>query len=350
MTGAYLAVAGEEADPADWSRQTLPDLLPALKAQGFKAARLTIAPLGAGWTTTLPPTHYRSGAGPLEALAEAVEAVLGGHFDAVELRGEEPLKSGYSREERHRLMDIYTPFTIPEAYEELTRAFLERRGITEQAFRGIAEALFCNYLGTLQKAGCAFEPPDEKWYAPVTPLQRGVDCANPVMDYRAAVLVASGRAAENLAALGMSVARIAGVGFARLPVDGPAHAARVAAFDHLGAALTRAEKMAGVSVRDLAASPDTALELYTCYPVIPTAFLMTAGLAGDAAGVVEFLRTRAITLTGGMNLARAPWNLPALRGLARVAAALAGGEAAFGVVQGNGGVGYAQGVAILRRV
>ena len=54
-----------------------------------------------------------------------------------------------------------------------------------------------------------------------------------------------------------------------------------------------------------------------------------------------------ITVTGGMNLAGAPWNNPALHALIVMHERLLEGPEECGLVHGNGGVGGYQGVAIL---
>lgn len=335
----YLSCLEEETDPPDWAVSGLSDPLSALAGAGLKGALLTIAPLGEGWTTALPDTWYRSGAGPLEALRDAARAVGEGSFDAVLIRGEEPLRTGYGREERHKLMSIYPGATIPEAYDLLASAFIAQRGWSEAEFMGVAGALWENY----RRTACLKDPVDGKWLCNLTPLQRGVDCANPLIDWRGQLLVAN-RAAARIC--GGASARLAGVGFSRLPVDGPDHASRIARFDHLKSAVEQAEAGAGVKTGDLARDAETAIELYTCYPVIPAAFLEAAGIAATPGRMVDFLSSRPVTLTGGMNLARAPWNLPALRALVRVGKAVEKG-ARWGLAHGNGGVGYAQGAAIL---
>ena len=87
--------------------------------------------------------------------------------------------------------------------------------------------------------------------------------------------------------------------------------------------------------------------MYTCYPVVPLGFLQATGLAVDFDQLVQVLRTREVTVTGGMNIARAPWNNPALRGLIAMVRALEQRPQTVGLVHGNGGLGYAQGIALL---
>lgn len=62
----------------------------------------------------------------------------------------------------------------------------------------------------------------------------------------------------------------------------------------------------------------------------------------------EFLLKHSITITGGMNLARAPWNNPALNGLITMVQRMQMNGENIGLIHANGGLGYRQGVAILR--
>ncbi len=57
------------------------------------------------------------------------------------------------------------------------------------------------------------------------------------------------------------------------------------------------------------------MEAYTCYPVVPLAFLLASGIASSPKEIPVLLQRLEITVTGGMNLARAPWNNPALNAM-----------------------------------
>jgi len=63
----------------------------------------------------------------------------------------------------------------------------------------------------------------------------------------------------------------------------------------------------------------------------------------------DFLKHHEITVTGGMNIARAPWNNPALNGLIEVTKQLVRGNVQYGMVHGNGGIGEAQGITVQER-
>lgn len=349
MRKTYLAAFEDETDPSSWETSSLTPYEETSRRAGLRLAVLTIASLGMGWNTKGLEDLFFSGASPLEALQKAVVLVREGTVDAVLIKGEEPLKTGYRREERLRLMSLYGSMAIPEAYDLLARAFMVRNGISEDEFREIASALFENYARThVGNFGPSAPMPGKEWEKPLTCLFRGVDCANPLIDYRGQILVAGAKAAETLAGERGLAVEIAGAGFARLPFDGPENAEKIAAMDHLEAAVDQAGKEAGTLVSDLVLNKAAAFEIYSCYPVIPLAFILKSGMARNTGEVLEIIKRVPLTVTGGMNLARAPWNLPALRGIISVARLLACRVREWGVVHGNGGLGYAQGVAVLR--
>ena len=82
------------------------------------------------------------------------------------------------------------------------------------------------------------------------------------------------------------------------------------------------------------------------------AFLLVSGLVKALEDIPEFLAKHQITITGGMNLARAAWNNPTLNALILMHQRLCNcdGKEKLGLVHGNGGLGYRQGIAIVERV
>ncbi|PLX40721.1 MAG: hypothetical protein C0608_08200 [Deltaproteobacteria bacterium] len=305
-------------------------------------------PLSVPWEAELPEGHFRSGNSPIEAIYEGVQRISSGALDAVVIRGEEPLKSGYSRDERHKLMDIYDGVTIPEGYQLVAEGFLRRRGLSHEWFKECAEALFDNYLRTYEgRTRGPVKLPGIRWYEPVTPLFRGVDCANPIIDYSGQILLTTRRGA---AALGLEeLVEVEGVGLGEASGDGPDNAEEISAFTHLSEAIRRCERAAGLSIKALMKNGFCAIELYICYPVVPLAFLLASGAVPSADEVIPYLERQPITITGGMNLARAPWNCPALRAAIAVYREMLEKSLPYGLIHGNGGLGYKQGVAILAR-
>lgn len=314
-----------------------------LRDRGVEVRQLVVDPLSAGWHTPTQPGHFRSGAAPAMAVHEACRLIRAGEARAVLVSGDEPLRSGYSREQRAQMMDIYDGVSLPEAYTQLADAYMARRGWDEASFLELSHALFDNCLRTAVALGIA--GPDASRYELVTRLYRGVDCANPVVDFQGRLLLV----ADELEM--PATVKVDGVGFAALAHDGPAAVADIARFDHMRAAFGQAMEEAGASdfIPRFRAG-DAALEVYTCFPVMPIAALLETGIAKDANDLWDLLAERPVTVTAGMNLGRGPWNNPTLNALVAMCEKLAtAGEPDLGVVHGNGGLGYRQGWVVLRR-
>ena len=79
------------------------------------------------------------------------------------------------------------------------------------------------------------------------------------------------------------------------------------------------------------------------------AFLLVSGLVDILDDIPDFLSKYSITITGGMNLARGAWNNPALNALVLMHQRLCDGPEKLGLIHGNGGLGYRQGIAIVER-
>lgn len=312
-----------------------------LQRSGARLAELTIDPLESGWDTPVLPGHFRSGCAPIEALAQADAMVRAGTADAVRIRGCDLLRSRYSGDKatRQRLMSIYE-CSIPEAYNQLAHAFIQRHGFDEARFKTLAAHLHENYIRTARRNGQELqEKPEFREF--ITDLFRGVDCANPVVDFEGEVIV-SGQCTETGIA-------ILGVGLGRTPSDGPAAIEEIVTYAHLQEAYEEACATAQVDFAEEFLSGRALLEAYTCYPVVPLGFLLASGIAQNLEAVPEILAKHEVTVTGGMNLARAAWNNPALQALIVMVERLRAGEQSIGGVQGNGGLGYRQGFALLGR-
>lgn len=313
---------------------------------GLVSRELVIQPLSAGWDAE-PPGTFKSGAGPIFALAEACR-LLESEADVVVISGKDLLRTGYTSEERARQMAVFGEVTVADLYTDLAEVFMKNQGMSTDEFREVARALEANYRRTAERRGVKIAPAGSH-ERPVTRLFRLVDCANPVVDFEGEVVLATPEAAQKLGVAAKDCARVAAVATAEVP-DGPEQIGALAGYGHLRAVVERIGEQ--VDLQRLL-EPDAALEVYTCFPVVPLAFLMalleTLGREGTLAEVLELLAEREITTTGGMNFARAPWNNPALHGLILVARAVVAG-AGMGLVHGNGGLGGRQGVAVVGRV
>ena len=318
-----------------------------LHAQGIQPRELVIDPLASDWHSPLAKDHFRSGCAPVEALARARNLILDGE-PAVVISGIDALKTGYDRQERHQRMAIYgEDYPITQAYDELAQEFIRHQGIDHSQFEGLARQLFDNYSQTYQSQSGGQPMPSEKWFNKVTPLFRGVDCANPLVDFEGRVLICNADLARQLAVPAEEQVVVEGVGLGLLPGDGPDYLTDIAGYDHLKQACDDASDQAGINFSRQFLTGNALLEAYTCYPVVPMALLLAAGLVDELSQLPGFLARHPITVTGGMNLSRAPWNNPALNGLISMYHQLRQGGAPLGAVHGNGGLGYRQGLAIL---
>lgn len=308
-------------------------------AQGLQSEWLKIQPLSAGWDAE-PEGTFKSGAAPVFALKEAVR-LLGTGTDVVVISGKDFLRTEYSSADRARLMAVFDGATVAELYTELADEFMRRHGISEDCFLELARALEANYRKTAVRRGLEISPAGTRDRM-VTRLFRLVDCANPVIDFEGEVVLATPQAA---ARLGMVGVQVVAVSTAEVP-DGPAHIVELAGYAHLEKVL--AEIGQTVDLAQIIADPSAALEIYTCFPVVPMAFMIAAGWAKTPAEMLAILAQREITTSGGMNFARAPWNNPSLQGLILVARAIENGSP-VGLLHSNGGLGGRQAVAVLRR-
>jgi hypothetical protein len=312
---------------------------------------LSIDPLSKGWDTPLEDGHFRSGCAPIEALFAACDMINRSVCDAVIIKGTDNLKSGYQgrHEMRRRLMNIYgSKCTLPEAYTLLAYEFIDTVNMTPDAFKNMTEKLYDNYRRTALKNN-TYRSPDERWFDYVTALFRGVDCANPFVDFSAGMIIGTREAADLCGVPEENRISVLGVGLAHASGDGPAQVKAIASFKHLKNAWDTAAARAGVDFPALFVQGKALLEVYSCYPVIPFAFLLASGLAPAFDDIDSILHHYDMTVTGGMNIARAAWNNPALNALVSMYKRLCSTGTRLGAVHGNGGLGFKQGVAFIGR-
>jgi hypothetical protein len=316
---------------------------------------LYIEPLSADWDADSKPDHFKSGCAPVEALGKAKSLIEQG-TRAVLITGEDDLKTGYQREERLRLMSVYEQdYPLTQAYTDLARQFMCYHEIDVPTFKRISESLFDNHKLSYRNAlNDDFKPsllPDEKWYKPLTELFRGVDCANPLVDFSGRVLLCDEALADELGIAVDQRIKVSAVGLGQLSGDGRQYIDQIADYQHLKIAYQECCDAANIDFAADFRSGKALLETYTCYPVVPMAFLLVSGLVDMLEDIPEFLKKHSITVTGGMNLARAPWNNPALNGIITMVQRLLDGpeHEEIGLIHANGGLGYRQGVALLER-
>jgi len=322
-----------------------------INQQNIKIVTLTIDPLSTDWHSPEKENHFRSGCAPILAIKRAQELIESG-VHAVVISGEEPLKSGYSKAQRHKLMAIYNDETsISQLYNDLAHKFIDHHDSNKEDFLHYADLLFQNHSKShklaMAEGRAHFEPPEAKWFNQVTDLFRGVDCANPLVDFTGKLLLCSDLLIAKLALGKKHCVKVKGVGLGLLDIDEPKALSQIVKYDHLAYAYKAACSQANLDFNQLVHDEKALMKVYTCYPVVPMAFLLNTGLVDRIEQIPKFLSKHLLTLSGGMNLARAPWNNPALFGLIEMYQQLKNTDINYGLVHGNGGIGYRQGVAIL---
>jgi len=319
-----------------------------IQSKKASVTELVIDPLRAGWDTPLQKYHYRSGCAPLMALDTATQLIEQGEAEVVIIKGKDFLRTGYDREERQKLMAVYgEEFPVPEAYTELAATFMEQQGISTKKFRHLAALIFENYCITAKANGMK-SLPHSRWFQDVTRLFRGVDCANPVVDFEGRLVLCSEEFAHSCGLTAEKQISVLGVAVEEIE-DGLNNLLEIAKYEHLRKAYQKACEQSNLDFKQLFLDNQALMEVYTCYPVVPLGFLQACGFVSNTQDWEPFLAHYEITLTGGMNLERAAWNNPSLAALINMFVQLQGAKRQYGLVHGNGGLGYRQGIAILGR-
>lgn len=321
-----------------------------IRTYGYDIHQLNIDSLGVDWNSPEGPDNFRSGCAPIEALAYACELIKQGK-PAVLISGEDNIKTGYSRDERIEKMAVFG--SVMDAYNELAQSFLNRHKVDENTFRKLTNDLFNNYIVSYKKTmGEKFSAellPSENWFQPITSLFRGVDCANPLIDFKGRVLIVNESLAAQLGCAAQNMIMVDAVSLGQLDQDGPDQIHKIVKYEHLHDAYQSCCAKAQVNFKAELEQGNALLDVYTCYPVVPMAFLLASGLIGSLKELPNFLSKYGVTVTGGMNLARAAWNNPALNAIISMHHCLLNDDKQYGMVHGNGGLGYRQGVALLER-
>ena len=300
-------------------------------------------------------TSYRSGCGPIEALASANRRITCGEVDAVVIFGHEPLrtlsKHENGKDEIATAMNIYKGLPIFSLYHALAHKLIRHLSITETDFRDIAFLLFENYCRTYERnSGDSVETDAEKFeYLENASLFRLVDCANPfAMDFTGGIILAHPKIAEKLDMDARYRVQLLSANYQQIP-DGPEHIREICTYRHLKAVIKETALDAAIpDFRSSFVGGALALEIYTCFPPPVIGFLLASGLVRSIGEMPEFLNLHDITITGGMNLAGAPWNCPALFATCTAVDHLYRNDAVtHACIHGNGGIGGYQGIAIL---
>jgi hypothetical protein len=243
-------------------------------------------------------------------------------------------------------MRAYGARSFLQAFDELAGVLLERLSLTSRELDELADCLFENYWRTWSTLNPGAARPDARWFEKVTPHFRGVDCANPSIDFEGALLATTSERALAVGCDPATAVAVRGMSVVQQCDDGIEHIREIVSYDHLRKAYQEACQQAGVNVGELWLRGDARIEIYSCYPVVPIAFLLATGLAGDTSGIKRLLAEHPATITGGLNLGRAPWNNSTLSAIVQAVAMIRAGTPIIGV-HSNAALGYKQGCLVL---
>lgn len=301
---------------------------------------------------------YKTGAGPIQAMTDAGELIKNDLYDAIFIFGHEPLLSdtrNYGRETIKKAMEIFEDVSLIECYDLLARQLCRETDISNDEFRELTDNLFNNYSRTFRnKSGTPLDSSRGKILHDLgTDLFCLTDCANPNIDFAGGLIVADNRTADQLKIPKDRRVQVSGSKYSIVKGSPKAIDSITGKdnnlFPHLKDAFLRAQADSQIDIIREFQNKNLLLEAYTCYPPIPIALLLATGFVNNINKISEFLKHHEITVTGGMNIARAPWNNPALNGLIEVTKLLVKGNSQYGMVHGSGGIGEAQGITVLER-
>ncbi len=322
-----------------------------LRGAGLRVQTYDIAPLNLRWQAPLPENCLRSACSPMQAVDIAKDLFENDQADALVLRGYDQLKSGYSKEERQKLMQCFPDGrTHFDGYVALAEAFVKEKEITIEQFHSYSDALFNNYLRTFKDRYPDRPDPNETWFNFLNDYFRGVDCANPYVDFSGAMVIVSEKAADICQIPDSSRIRIVSSQLKEAGSDSIEQVSCVVKYDHLQSVYRDACNEADVDFTSLFLSGDALLEVYTCYSAVPMAFLLATGMVKDLSELPTFLETNEITVTAGLNLNRASWNNTTMNNIITMCELLREDRSIqYGGIHGNGSLGYQQGFMILKR-
>lgn len=327
------------------------DLVSRLEASNLKTHHLTSAVLRMGWHgKTVPENCVVSACSPMAAAEIAQDMFTRGEADAVVLNASDHIRSDYTKEERARLMVAFAGGeTHLDGYVHVAEHFAKHNDLTIPQFRDIAAALFANYQLTSRRDYPDRPEPDARWFDLINPYFRGVDCANPYVDFDGGLVFLTEEAADACNVAMRDRVKVMGNRMTELGEDTLAWAPEIAKYDHLADVYRLVCEEAAVDFTDLFIQKQALLEVYTCYPVVPMGFLTASGIAANEQEIPELLQSHEVTLTGGLNLGRAAWNNTTLNNIITMVERLTSGDRPkIGGVHGNGSIGYQQGFMILQ--
>ena len=324
-----------------------------LASKNLNAVEYSISSIWDGWNTPLASHRLRCACSPMTAILEAKRLFSQQEADAVITYGKDHIRSDFrdQKAKRDQFMHIYgDDGHIMTAYNKLSHAFLKRWNITPDQFQSLAAKVFENHLRVWQQKHPHAKRPDEKWFAMVTDLLRGVDCANPSVDFEGCLVLAPKRSIEKCGLNPADYLQVMGCHIEQVGEDSMATIPQIAPYEHLNRAYLQACQQAQVDFRTEFLAERALLEVYTCYPVVPLGFLLATGMVASVQEIPAWLEKYPLTITGGLNLAKAPWNNTTLYAVIEMLTKFKEKESpALGGIHSVGSIGYQQAFAILKK-
>lgn len=326
-------------------------ILTAAKKKDLEVVTLEIVTLAKRWEDKLGPLEFKSGASAMAAIEKGRKLLATNKADLILIKGRDFLKTEYERSAREGFMKLYRKkHTAMDGYERLVPLFLKHHKLSEKEYFLIRDALFENYFRTWKNISPEAALPESKWFLPLTKHFRGVDCANPNIDYSGQIILTNKKTAELLKVPKKKRVQILGNTFTKLPVDGFESLPKIAPYLHLKQTANKTIKEAKIDFKTEFLEGRALMDAYTCYPVVPMGLILQLGLVKKLNEIPELLKWHEVTVTGGLNLGRAAWNLTSLNALIVMRdKLLAEKEIRFGLVHGNGSLGNQQGITVLSK-
>lgn len=345
-----LIIAGDRIVDNNGSHTETLNVLTKAEKKKLRVVTLEIVTLAKRWEDKLTTNEFKSGASAMAAIEKGRKLLSAKKADLIVIKGRDFLKSEYDRTAREGFMKLYkNKFTAMDGYDKLVPLFMKSHKISEKEYFSIRDALFENYFRTWKNIHPEAQLPDDRWFKPLTKYFRGVDCANPNIDYSGQIILSSDKTADLLKIPKNKRTQILGNTFTKLAVDGFESLPKVAPYLHLKKTIDKTLKEAKTDFKTEFLNGRALLDAYTCYPVVPMGLILRLGLVKKISEIPELLKWHEVTVTGGLNLGRAAWNLTSLNALIVMRERiLADKKIRFGLVHGNGSLGNQQGITVLK--
>jgi hypothetical protein len=345
-----LIIAGDRILDGQGSHSESEKIITSAKKKDLRIVTLEIVNLAQRWEDKLGPLQFKSGASAMGAIEKAKKLLDSKKADIVVIKGSDFLKTGYERGAREGFMKLYkNKHTAMDGYDKLVPLFLKYHKVSEKEYVGIRNALFENYFRTWKEINPEASLPEDRWFQPITKYFRGVDCANPNIDYSGQMILANEKTTDLLKVPKKNRIQILGNAFTKLPVDGFESLPKVAPYLHLKRTIDKAVKEAKIDFKTEFLKGRALLDAYTCYPVVPMGLILRLGLVKKMNEIPELLKWHEVTVTGGLNLGKAAWNLTSLNAIIVMRQKLLSSrKIRIGLVHGNGSLGNQQGITVLK--